>query len=172
MSITTLEEQPGTGILRRNLAVYGPGTAGAVALLGVSLASLAGGTLGAIFPAVILALISVAVGIQLVGSIRDLRSEPTFIRGPVRNTWTKHAILVFFRQHFLLLGGEVFTVAATTYAELRPDDVVEIHYWPHTRTVIRVALVSSAHARETEAVDGPLLPVTIPTASSLGQHQR
>lgn len=170
MSVTTLEEQSGISTLRRNLIIYGPTTILAIGLFVISANALIGGAWGAIVPAVLLGLLAFALGIQLVGSIRDLRTEPTFTRGPIRNTWRKSALLVFFRQHFVLLGRHVFTVSVPTFAELQVDDVIEVHFWPHTRTVIRVAILSSSEATAADEIEGPIVPITLPTHASLGQH--
>lgn len=163
MSVVMLEEQSGRETLRRNLLIYVPGTIVSLVLLSFPVISLLGGTLGAILPLIVLGLITFAVLTQLVSTLRDLRAEPTFIRGPIQHRWTKGTVLVFFRQHFIKVGREVFGVNAYTWGELLQQDIVEVHYWPHTRTVIRLSLLSGKDA-DPEIGEQPVLPLEVPAS--------
>ena len=128
--------------LLRMVGMYAPLTAGAGALALVSLSAILGGSYGAIIPLVILLLVTGAALIQLISALRDLQARPTFTRGEVRRLWTKGGMLWFFRSHYLMINRQVFVMPPEVWVQLDEENIVELHHWPHTRTLVRAVLLS------------------------------
>ena len=122
----------------RQAVVYTPSALFVLVLLGISLVSIAGGSYGAIIPAVILGLVSLALVSQSVAALRDLFGQPTTTTGVVRRAWSKGMLLGFFRSYYLLVGKAVFDVGVVVHAQVQEGDRLEVHHWPHSKTVISV----------------------------------
>ena len=128
--------------LLRMVAMYSPLTAGAGVLCVVSLTAVLGGSYGALVPLIILLLVAGAAFFQLLSALRDLRAEPTFSRGEVTRLWTKGGLFWFFRSHYTTINRQVFVMAPEIWVQLVEGNTIECHHWPHTRTLIRVVLLS------------------------------
>jgi hypothetical protein len=124
-----------------------PLAAAVFTLLGVSFSSFLGGSIGAIFPMIILAVLSWAFTVEALSAIRDLRAEPVTTTGKVRRTWSRGTLLWWFRSHYVYVDKIVFSVTAVTGLSLQPGDTIEVEHWPHTKTVIRLRLVEQASTR-------------------------
>ena len=140
--------------LWRMVLMYTPATVAAAAIASISIVSLVQGRLGAAFPALLLVAVTGALAYQSIAAARDLRAVPTFTRGPILSRWTKGQLLVFFRAHHLRLDRGVFTVRPEAYVHLDRGDVVEIHHWPHSKTVIRVYRLRGRDADGDGPVEG------------------
>ena len=127
--------------LNRMLFMYIPLTFGALALGLVPLQSFLGGRGGAVIPLVIIAVLTLALAFQAVTALRDMRSQPMFTRGEVQRSWTKGGLLWFFRSHFVMVRRQVFVVPPEMWVQVGEGEMVELHHWPHTRTVIRMLLL-------------------------------
>ena len=128
--------------LQRMVVMYLPLTAGAGVLMLISLSAVLGGSYGALIPLVILLLVTFASLVQALSALRDLRAEPTFTRGLVMRLWTKGGLLWFFRSHYAMVNRQVFVMTPDVWVQLEEENTVELHHWPHTRTLIRSVLVS------------------------------
>ena len=126
--------------LWRMALMYAPLTLLALALGGVSLNALLGGSGGAAIPLAILSIVTAALAHQAAAALRDLRAEPVFTRGVVTRAWTKGGLFWFFRSHYAMVGRQVFVMAPEVWVQLTEGDTIECHHWPHTRTLIRVIL--------------------------------
>ena len=147
--------------LLRMVVMYAPLTAGAGTLALVSLSAFLGGSYGAVVPLLILLLVTGAALIQLISALRDLQARPTFTRGQIRRLWTKGGLLWFFRSHYLMIDRQVFVIAPEVWVQLDDEDIVELHHWPHTRTLIRALLLKGDSGDLDNLVAGE--PVSPPT---------
>ena len=127
--------------LQRMLFMYIPLTFGALALGLIPLQSLLGGRGGAVIPLVIIGVLALALAFQALTALRDVRSQPMFTRGEVQRSWTKGGLLWFFRSHFVMVQRQVFVVPPEMWVRVGEGEMVELHHWPHTRTVIRMLLL-------------------------------
>ncbi len=127
---------PGTArrTVIRTAIVYTP------LLIGALLATLAALAGGAIVLVVILALVSILLGFQSVGALRDLRSEITETRGAVRRRWSRRNFL-FWQSHYIHVGGTIFTIEKLPYEIIKPGDDLVIKHYPHTGTVEGLGIV-------------------------------
>jgi hypothetical protein len=122
----------------RMAAMYTPGAALVLTLLGMSLWALAHGSYGAIVPAIILGLVGAALTFQAVAALRDLFAEPATTTGTVRRAWSKGMLLGFFRTNYVLVSRAVFDLSIVSYSQVQEGDQLEVHHWPHTKAVISV----------------------------------
>ena len=144
--------------LWRMALMYAPLTLLSLALGGVSLNALLGGSGGAAIPLAILAIVTAALAHQAAAALRDLRAEPAFTRGEVARTWTKGGLFWFFRSHYAMVNRQVFVMAPEVWVQLTEGDTIECHHWPHTRTLIRVLLVGREAAAAADP-GAPLVPL-------------
>lgn len=108
-----------------------------------ALSNFLGGATGAIIPTIFLGIFAFAFTIEGTSAVRDLRSNgPVTSQGAVRRTWSRGGLLWFFRSHYAFVGDTVYTVAPLTAVSLRTGDTVEVEHWPHTKTVVRVRLLT------------------------------
>lgn len=153
MSGRLVEEQPGhRSTLVRNAALYTPPAAGALVLTAVSLGSLLAGNGAAVLGLLIMGGISFGLAFESIASLRDLRSSPVTTRGRVQRLWDKGVVLFFGRAHYMMVGGQVFTISDLGRLEISEDREVEVLHWPHTKTVITV------HLLEGDPLPPPLPP--------------
>ncbi|MCY3656591.1 MAG: J domain-containing protein [Chloroflexi bacterium] len=146
--------------LLRMVLMYGPLAVGALALFMVPLTALIGGTVGAVIPLIIVGALLIALTFQATMALRDLRSRPLFTRGEVQRTWSKGGLLWFFRSHFVMVNRQVFVVPPEMWVRVGEGEMVEVHHWPHTRTVIRMLLLHGSD-EELAALDpeSPTVPL-------------
>lgn len=136
-------EMPGSRLtLLRMVVMYALLTAGGGSISLVSLGAVLGGSYGALIPLTILVLVTGASFFQLITALLDLRAEPTFTRGQVTRLWTKGGLFWFFRSHYAMVNRQVFVMAPDVWVQIIEDNTVELHHWPHTRTLIRAVLIS------------------------------
>jgi hypothetical protein len=128
----------------RNAILYGPFALVGAGLFLHSLSGLLAGSVGALFPAVIIGILTTAFGVEALGALRDLRAEPITTTGKVRRTWSRGGLFWFFRSHYMYVDKHVFTVHPLTSMSIQAGDTVEVVHWPHTKTVIRVRLLEQA----------------------------
>lgn len=128
--------------LLRMVAMYVPLTALAGGVSLISLSAVLGGTYEALIPLTILLLVTLATLLQAVAALRDLRAVPAFTRGEVSRLWTKGGFLWFFRSHYVMVNRQVFVLRPDIWIQIADGNTIECHHWPHTRTVIRVVLLS------------------------------
>jgi hypothetical protein len=137
MTMEMLEERgPNRPAIVRNAIVYTPLAAGIGALFLWSVFSLLTGNPGAIIMAFILGLIGFALVFESIAALRDLRSEPTKTEGEARRIWKKSKVLIFGRQDYVLVDGQVFEIGPVAATELSEGQRVSIRHWPHTMRVI------------------------------------
>ena len=145
MTLEMIEERPlDRGAIVRNIVIYAPTSAIVVALLGMSINALVGGSAGAILPALILGVIAFAVLYELIAALRDLRAEPVTIDGVADRIWKKSKLLIFGRQDYVLVERKVFEIGAIAATELQVGQRVSIKHWPHTMRVITVERIRDA----------------------------
>ncbi len=151
-------EMPGHRMtLLRMVFMYSLLTAVGGSISLVSLGAVLGGSYGALIPLTILLLVSGASLFQLITALLDLRAEPTFTRGEVTRLWTKGGLFWFFRSHYTMLNRQVFVMSPDVWVQLTEGNTIECHHWPHTRTLIRVVLISGDTG---ELVEGePVAPL-------------
>ena len=161
MSHEMLGEMPSSRQkLWRMAALYVPLAVGGLALTGISLRALAGGSAGAVIPLTIMLIVTGALLFQAVTALRDLRAQPMFTRGEVHRTWSKGGVLWLFRSHYVMIDRQVFVMAPEVWVLLGEGDIVECHHWPHTKTLIRVMLVKD---RDPDLdPDRPVVPLDVP----------
>jgi hypothetical protein len=94
---------------------------------------------GSILPLILIALCGVAIDIEAVAALRDLRAQPVTTRGKIDRLWKKSRYLFFGRVDYMLIGKTLFEVGAIAATELRPGDAVIVEHWPHTALVITLA---------------------------------
>ena len=128
--------------LLRMVAMYAPLAAGAGVLSLISLSAVLGGSYGAVVPLIILLLVTGASLVQAASAMRDQRARPTFTRGQVTRLWTKGGLFWFFRSHYATVNRQIFVMAPEIWVQIAEENTVELHHWPHTRTVIRAVLLS------------------------------
>ena len=93
----------------------------------------------------VLALGGIPAAFEAVSALRDLRAEPTTTTGTINRLWKKSRFMLIGRVDYALVDGQLFELRSTTAMDLRDGDRVIIDHWPHTNTVISLALA----ARET-----------------------
>ena len=144
--------------LLRMVAMYAPLAVGAGLLALVSLSAVLGDSYGAVVPLIILLLVTGAALMQAISALRDLRAEPTFTRGEVTRLWTKGGLFWFFRSHYAMVNRQVFVMVPEVWVQLDEENIVELHHWPHTRTLIRAVLLSGD--LDDLVPDEPVSPLT------------
>lgn len=145
MTVEIIEERANhRHVIVRAALIYTPVGVAFGAILSISVMSLFGGRLSASIPAVVLAAIVFALAFQAIAAIRDLRSTPTFTRGLVSRLWTKGNFLIFFRANYMQVGRQVFVISPANFLELVEDATVEVHHWPHSKSVIRIIVLTGA----------------------------
>ena len=122
----------------RMALMYTPAAIAVLGVLGISIWSIVQGTFGALIPAVILGLVAAGLLFQSVAALRDLRAEPMTTTGAVRRAWSKGLILGFFRSHYVFVDRAVFDISIVAFVQVQEGDVLVVHHWPHTKTVITV----------------------------------
>ncbi len=137
----------------RQALTYTPAAVVVLVLLGISLVSIAGGSYGAIIPAVVLGLVALALVSQSVAALRDLFAEPTTTTGTIRRAWSKGMLLGFFRSYYVLVSRAVFDVGVVVHAQVQEGDRLEVTHWPHSKTVISVRKLRAD--RSSQRMDGP-----------------
>jgi hypothetical protein len=143
-----LEENPNSRqALKRQALMHVPLGLIVFGLFAVSFSSFLGGSLGAVFPGIVLAILSWAFVVEAMSALRDLRAEPVTTTGMVRRVWSRGSLLWFFRSHYVYVDKVVFSVDAVTGLSVQPGDTVEVEHWPHTKTVIKFRLVEQASSR-------------------------
>jgi len=154
MSVSTLQERPpDRQPLMRAIFIWTPPAGVVTAVwLTFSVGGLISGNVGAIFPVVLLGLFSGALWFQAMAAWRDLRRQPTVIRGPVQRIWRKGVLLGFFPSHYLQVQRKIFAVEPSAWTQLGVNSVIEIEYWPHTHQITQLRLYEG---RDAEAL---LLP--------------
>ncbi|HEY8490489.1 MAG TPA: hypothetical protein VIO14_05810 [Dehalococcoidia bacterium] len=115
-----------------NAAVFTP--LFVLALAGVALALLT----GAWVLLVIAAFVAFLFGYQGIQSLRDLGAEPVTLTGQVARRWSRADFIVFRQGYYIMVQRQVFRIPAEEYLDLDPGDVVEVTYFPHTNTVVRL----------------------------------
>jgi hypothetical protein len=128
----------------RRAVIFTPGAIVLTGLLVYAIMNLP----GSIVMTIIVGIAAIALDIETIAVLRDLRSEPTTTRGLVQRSWTKARFLVFGRVHYLLIKRRLFEVDPLTGLELRPDDEVEIQHWPHSNVVVTVELIQKAEQKD------------------------
>lgn len=93
-----------------------------------------------VLAAIVLVLGGGAATVEAVAALRDLRATPVTTEGTVRRVWKKARFLFLGRVDYALVDHHLFEVRADTAFDLREGDQVVIEHWPHTNTVISVAL--------------------------------
>lgn len=139
----------------RMALMYTPGAIAVLVLLGISLLSIVQGSFGALLPAVILGLILASLGFQSVAALRDLRAEPMTTTGTVRRAWSKGLVFGLFRSHYVLVERAVFDISIVAFFQVREGDRLEVHHWPHTKTVISVRKLKADKTNRQIAADAP-----------------
>ena len=141
--IEVIGETPGhRGTLGRMVVMYSLLSAGGGAISLISLSAVLAGSYGALIPLTLLLLVTGAACVQFVTAALDLRAKQTFTSGEVRRLWTKGGLLWFFRSHYVMVERRVFVMSPDVWVQLSEGNTVELHHWPHTRTLIRSVLIS------------------------------
>src|SRR5690606_20240663 len=65
---------------------------------------------GSIIMTIIVGIAAIAMDIETVSALRDLRAKPTPTRGPIQRSWHKSRFLIFGRVHYLLVKRRLFEV--------------------------------------------------------------
>lgn len=130
-------------VVRRALLLT-PGAIGLTALLVFGIMNLP----NSIIMTVIVGIAAIAIDIEAIAALRDLRATPITTHGKVQRSWSKARFLFFGRVHYLLVKRRLFEVHPLTGLELRPDDEIEIHHWPHSNVVITLEVVKKAEQDE------------------------
>ena len=104
------------------------------------------GSLPSIVMAVILGIGALAVDIEAVAVLRDIRATPIATRGPVGRVWSKPRYLIVGRVHYMLVGRALFEIGAPTADTLHSGAEVTVEHWPHSHLVISIARTPAEHA--------------------------
>jgi hypothetical protein len=94
--------------------------------------------------AILVGIAALAVDVEAISALRDLRSQPISTRGRVDRLWSKARFLFFGRVHYMLVERKLFEVDAIAAAEVQLGDEVEIHHWPHTHIIITLERIAQA----------------------------
>lgn len=97
---------------------------------------------------IIVGLAAIALDLETLAVLRDLRAEPITTRGLVQRSWTKARFLFFGRVHYLLVKRRLFEVDPLTGLDLRADDEIEVVHWPHSNVVVTVELIAKAEQKD------------------------
>ncbi len=97
---------------------------------------------------IIVGIATIAINIETIAALRDLRATPVTTRGLVQRSWSKARFLIFGRVHYILMKRRLFEVDPLTGVQLQPDDEIEIHHWPHSNVVITVELIKKAETKD------------------------
>lgn len=87
---------------------------------------------------VIAAFVAFLFGYQGIQSLRDLRAEPVTLTDQVVRRWSRADFIVFRQGYYIMVQRQIFRIPPEAYLELAPGDTVEVTYYPHTNTVIRL----------------------------------
>jgi hypothetical protein len=108
---------------------------------------------GALVGAIVFGLPAFAFGYEGLGALRDLRARPVVTRGEVARLWSKGTVLWLSRAYYLLVEFPVagrdkpdhrfFVISLDTFTQLDEGRTVEVTHWPHTNTVVSLALDES-----------------------------
>lgn len=115
------------------------------------------GRWGALVGVFIVGIVAVATGFHAIAAVRDLAAQPVITRGRIRRMWDKGTVLWMSRSYYCLVGAtegddgkphdRVFVLSQASSLQLEEGQSVEIEHWPHTHTVVRVALVTSSRPK-------------------------
>ena len=147
-------------LLLRKLLIHGPLALAFGAVSAAAFYYAFTNSLGALVGAAIFGLPAFAFGYEALTAARDLRSRPMMTRGRIARMWNKGTILWMTRAYYLLVDLPVaagakprqrfFVISHESYLQLEEGRTVELEHWPHTNTVLSLALVeSSRSARST-----------------------
>jgi len=114
-----------------------------VALTGV----IAEGGGGGIFLLVLVTIMVFLAGFQSIQSLRDLRSPPATIEGPVIRKWQRAEFLLF-PAHYLYVSKSIFKVPPLIFEQIKERDVVAITHYRHTMTVVAVRRLRHGDSNE------------------------
>ena len=131
-----LEERPHhrRSLIRRAVLLTPAGIV-STALLAVALMNLPGSA----FAVLILGLSSMALDVEAISALRDLRATPVTTEGRVTRLWAKARYLFLGRVHYMLVGRSLFEIGPLAAAELKVEDEVVVTHWPHSHVIINVA---------------------------------
>lgn len=133
--------------VRRRLLINGPLTL----VFGVgflwTLSNFLGGAGGAPIATILLGIVTAAIAHETWTAARDLNAEPVTAVARVRRTWSRGALLWWFRSYYVFADNKVYEVDPITSLHLQPGDSIEVEHLPHTGTVVRLRLLERAPAR-------------------------
>jgi len=102
---------------------------------------------GGILLLVLLTIMVFLFGFQSIQSLRDLRSTPATIEGPVIRKWQR-AEFFFFPAHYLYVNRGIFKVPPLIFEQIKDRDVVAITHYRHTMTVVAVKRLRHGDSNE------------------------
>jgi hypothetical protein len=114
----------------------------------------------AIVGMIIIALLTFLFGYQSIQTFRDLFSQPRDLVGPIRRLWTKRDGFVV-KNYYMSVEKAIFHIPADEYLQLREGDLVRVHAYPHTGTVIAIEKIAREAPEHAEPV-----PRDLPRAAS------
>jgi hypothetical protein len=139
--------------LWRMALLYVPSALASGGLTLFALSNVLEGRWGALVGVFIVGIVAVSTGFHAIAAVRDLTAQPVVTRGRIRRMWDKGTVLWMSRSYYCLVGsteddGEkphdrVFVLSQVSSLQLEEGQSVEIEHWPHTHTVVRVALITS-----------------------------
>ena len=94
-----------------------------------------------LFPMFILGICALAVDIEAIATLRDLRAQPVTTSGEISRLWKKSRYLFIGRVDYMLVDRTLFEINAISATELKLGDNVIVDHWPHTKMVISLARV-------------------------------
>ena len=92
-----------------------------------------------LFPMILIGLCTIAIDIEAIATLRDLRAQPVTTRGKIARLWKKSRYLFFGRVDYMVVDRTLFEIGAIAATELRPGDEVVVEHWPHTTMLITLA---------------------------------
>ncbi len=81
---------------------------------------------------------TIAVDVEAIAALRDLRSRPVSTRGVIGRIWKKSRYLFLGRVDYMLIGHALFEISAIAATELQAGDEVIVEHWPHSNLVISI----------------------------------
>ncbi len=114
-------------------------TAGCTALIAVALINIISGHTGYIVMFSVFGLVGVLTGYWMFAYLRDMKAELTMVEGEISRKWVRGQILEFFLQAcYISVEGKIFVIRRLDYASLLETDLVRVHCYPHSLTVVSI----------------------------------
>lgn len=127
------------GFVTRMTVFWSLLTAGCAALVIVALANIVSGHTGYIVMLTVFGLVGFLTGYWMFAYMRDMKADLITVEGEISRKWVRGQVLEFFLQAcYISVEGKIFVIRRIDYASLLETDLVKVHCYPHSLTVVGI----------------------------------